>query len=177
MENKRTQIKVAMNYGTLFGLTGVVIFLLFYFIGTDIQSKIPQWLGYCALIIFITLGIKSHRDADLGGHIGYGKSLGTGTLIALFGSVITAIFTVIFFNYIAPEMIQRILEAAQQNMAEKNMSEEQIEKAMEITQKFMTPVWLFIFSILSTTFMGFLFSLIISIFTRKEESPFNTNIG
>ena len=74
-------------------------------------------------------------------------------------------------------MIQRILEAAQQNMAEKNMSEEQIEKAMEITQKFMTPVWLFIFSILSTTFMGFLFSLIISIFTRKEESPFNTNIG
>ena len=177
MENQRTQLKVAMNYGTLYGLAGVAIFLLFYFLGTDIQSKLPQWISFCVLIIFIVMGIKSYRDEDLGGNIGYGKSLGTGTLISFFGGIITAAFTVVFFKYIAPEMIQRIIDSTQQKLVDEGMSDDKIEMAMSYTRKFMTPMWLFTFSVISSTFMGFLFSLIISIFMKKEDSPFNTNIG
>ena len=177
MENQRTQTKVAMNYGTLFGLSGVAVFLLFFFIGTDIQSKLPQWISYVILCVFIVIGIKSYRDEDLGGYISYGKSLGTGTLISLFGSFISAIFVVLFFKFIAPDMIQRILDSTQQKLTEDGMSEDQIEMAMLYTIKFMTPIWLFFFSVISTTFMGFIFSLIISIFTKKEQNPFNSNIG
>jgi hypothetical protein len=177
MENKRSQLKVAMNYGTLYGLAGVALTLLFYFLGVDLQSRIPQVINYAILITFISMGIKSYRDEDLGGFISYGKSLGTGTLIGLFGGIISAIFIVIFFNYIAPEMIQKILDSSQQKLAEKGMSDEQIEQAISITRMFMKPVWLFLFSILGSTFAGFLFSLIISIFTKKEDNPFNSNIG
>jgi hypothetical protein len=177
MENKRTQVKVAMNYGTLNGLAGVALTLLFYFIGTDMQSKIPQLTGYAVLILFIVMGIKSYRDEDLGGYISYGKSLGTGTLISLFGGIISAIFIVIFFTYIAPELPQQILEGTQQKLAERGMNEEQIEQAMSMTKKFMSPVILFIFGIVGTVFMGFIFSLIISIFMKKESNPFNSNIG
>lgn len=177
MENQRTQVKVAMNYGTLSGLSGVVVFLLFYFMGTDIQSKLPQWIGYIILVVFMIMGIKSYRDEDLGGYISYGRSLGTGTLIAIFAGIISAIFSVLFFNFIAPEMTQRILESAQESMTERGMSEDQIETAMAYTQKFMTPFWLFTFSVVSAAFIGFIFSLIISIFTRKEQNTFNSNIG
>ena len=58
MENQRTQTKVAMNYGTLYGLAGVAIFLLFYFLGMDIESKLPQFISYIVLCIFIITGIK-----------------------------------------------------------------------------------------------------------------------
>ena len=177
MENQRTQTKVAMNYGTLYGLAGVAIFLLFYFLGMDIESKLPQIISYIVLCIFIITGIKSYRDEDLGGQISYGKALWTGTLISFFGGIITAIFTVLFFKYIAPDMIQKILDTTQQNLEEKGMSEDQIEMTMDYTRKFMTPMWLFAFSVLGSAFMGLLFSLIISIFMRKEENPFNSNIG
>jgi hypothetical protein len=177
MENQRTQTKVAMNYGTLYGLSSVAVFLLFYFLGTDIESRLPQYLSYAILIMFIVMGIKSYRDEDLGGYISYGKSLGTGVLISVFGGILTGVFTLIFFLYIAPEMSQKIMEAAQQNMAEKGMSDEQIESAMSISQKFMTPPWLFVFSVLGSAFMGFIFSLLISIFMKKEQNPFNSNIG
>lgn len=177
MENKRSQAKVAMNYGLLYGLAGIAITLLFYFLGTDMESKIPMLTGFAALILFIIIGVKSYRDEDLEGYISYGKSLGTGTLIALFGSIITAIFTVILFTYIAPELPEKIIENAQQKLAEKGMSDAQMEQGIKMTRMFMSPVWLFFFSILGTTFWGFVFSLIISIFTKKESNPFNSNIG
>jgi hypothetical protein len=177
MENKRSQIKLAMNFGAIYGLSSVAVFLVFYFIGTDIQSKLPQWISYLLLVLLIVTGIKSYRDEDLGGYISYGKSLGTGTLIALFGGVITGFFTLIFFNYIAPDMVQRILDETQKNMMEQGMSDEQVEMAISYSRKFMTPIWLFVFSVLGSAFMGFIFSLIISIFMKKEQTPFGSNIG
>jgi hypothetical protein len=177
MENQRTQTKVAMNYGLLYGLSGTAVFLLFYFLGTDLQSKLPQYINYVILILFIVMGVKSYRDEDLGGHISYGKSLGTGVLIALFGGIISGIFSLIFFKYIAPEMIQKILDTTQQGLTEKGLTDEQMEAAMTWTRKFMQPAWLFVFSILGSAFAGFLFSLIISVFMKKEENPFNSNIG
>jgi hypothetical protein len=177
MENKRTQLKVAMNYGAMYGLSGMAVFLLFYFIGTDIQSRIPQWISYLLLVLFIVIGIKSYRDEELGGYISYGKSLGTGILISLCGGVISGFFTLIFFAYIDPSMSQKIIEASYQSLVEQGMSESQIESAMEGVQMFMTPTWLFVFSILGSGFMGLIFSLLISVFLRKEQNPFNSNVG
>ncbi len=177
METQRSQLKVAMNFGALSALASIAVFLLFYFIGIDIKSKLPQYIGYLILILFIIIGIKSYRDNDLGGHISYGKALGTGTLIAICGGIISAVFTIIFFTYIAPDMAQKIMDAAQQQMADKGMSEEQIQMAMTYTAKFMSPGWLFLFSLLGSALMGLIFSLFISIFMKKEQNPFNTNIG
>ena len=114
MENERTQNKVAMTYGAIYGLASIVVFLLFYFIGTDIQSKAPQYTSYLLLVIFIVMGVKSFRDQDLGGHISYSRSLGTGTLISLYGGIIGGAFSVLFFMFIAPEMTEQIIAAAQE---------------------------------------------------------------
>lgn len=177
MENTRSQNQAAITYGTFYGLSGIVVFMLFYLLGTPISSKAPQYIGYILMIIFIILGVKSHRDADLGGYIGYGKSLGTGTLIAFFGGLISGFFTVIFFKYIAPDAMQQIMEEAQRNMAQQGLSEEQMQKGLEYAKKFSTPLWLFMFSALGSAFMGFIFSLIISVFMKKESTPFNSNVG
>ncbi len=177
MENPRTQTKLAMTYGAYYGLSGSVVFLLFYFMGTDIQSSVPQWIGYLIMILFIILGIKSYRDEDLGGYISYGKSLGTGILIATFGGIITGAFTILFFTTIAPDMLEKLVAASQEKMMEQGMDEKSMEMAQEFTRKFMTPEWMFLLSIIGSAFMGFLFSLIISVFMKKDQGPFQSNIG
>jgi hypothetical protein len=176
MENKRTQAKVAMTYGSMYGLAAAIIGLIFYFSGADIQSKLPQYISYILLIIFIVMGVKSYRDQELGGHISYGKSLGTGVLIGLFGGIITGFFTVLLFTVIDSGLTQKILEATQQQMLEKGISEEQLQTTLKWTRKFMGPIPLFLFSILGGAFMAFIFSLIISIFTKKEENPFSSQL-
>jgi hypothetical protein len=173
MENNRSQAKVAMTYGSMYGLAAAIIGLVFYFAGADIQSKLPQYISYILLIIFIVMGVKSYRDQELGGYISYGKSLGTGVLIGLFGGIITGFFTVLLFTVIDPGLTQKILEASQQQMIDKGMSEEQLQTALKWTRKFMGPIPLFLFSILGGTFMAFIFSLIVSIFTKKEQNPFS----
>ena len=177
MEETRSQNKAALSYGAFYGLSGVVVFMLFYLMGTNINSKAPQYIGYLLLIFFIIIGIKSHRDADLNGFISYSKSLGTGTLIGLYGGIITGAFSVLFFQYISPESMQQIMEAAQQNMADRGMTEEQMQMGLEYTKKFTQPMWLFVFSALGAGLMGFIFSLIISVFMKKESTPFNSNLG
>lgn len=166
-----------MNYGTLYGLCGVAVMLLFYLIGSDIQSRIPSYLNYLLLIVFIYLGVKSYRDEELGGAITYGKSLGTGILIAMFGGIIIGVYTLVFFTYISPDMVDRIMEEAQRSMTEQGMSDEQIEMGLNMSRKFMTPMWMFFFSVLGSMLMGLIFSLIISIFLRKEQNPFSSNVG
>ena len=176
MENKRKQSKVAMTYGTSYGLAAAIIGLVFYFAGADIESKVPQWISYLLLIIFIFVGIKNYRDQDLEGYIGYGRSLGTGVLIGLFGGIITGFFTVLMFNVIDPGLAQKIIDSAQQRMIEKGMPEDQIEMGLSWTRKFMSPIVLFLFSIVGTVFMALIFSLVISVFTKKEQNPFNPQL-
>jgi len=172
---KRSQLKVAMNYGAMYGLCAAALYLIFYFAGADVQSKSPQFIGYLFLIIFLYMGIKSYRDQDLDGYISYGKSLGTGVLIGLFGGIITGFSTVLMFTVIDPALAGKILEKVQEQMMEKGtMSEDQVNMAMNMTRKFMSPIFLFLFSIAGSAFMAFLFSLIVSIFTRKEPSPFQS---
>ena len=171
---KRSQVKVAMTYGAMYGLASSIIYLIFYFAGADIDNKAPQWIGYLILMAVLFTGIKSYRDQDLGGYISYGKSLGTGTLIGLFGGIITGFFTVLMFTVIDPGLAQKIVEKAQEDMIAKgNMSEDQINMAVSWTQKFMNPLVLFLFSIIGSVFMAFIFSLVISIFTKKEQAPFH----
>lgn len=177
MENPRSQVKVAMSFGAMYGLANAAVALIFYFIGTDIQSKAPQLLGYTALILSIILGIKSYRDTELGGFISFGKSVGTGLLISIFGGMIIGAFTVLLFTYIAPEMMQLIINATEEKLAQQSMSEDQMQIALGYTRKMMTPIPLFIFSIIGSAIAGLIFSLLISVFMKKEQNPFNTNVG
>ena len=169
---KRPQWKVAMTYGAMYGLASSIIYLIFDFSGAAFDNPAPKWIGYLILIIAICMGIVNYRNNEMGGYIKYSRSLGTGVLIGLFGGIVTGIFTVIMFTVIDPELAQKIAEKTQEDMVEKGMSEDQISMAVSWTQKLMHPALLFIFSILSGAFMAFIFSLIISVFTKKEQSPF-----
>jgi hypothetical protein len=173
MESKST-FKAAMGYGALLGLGLIIISVIFYLIGKS-DSGIVQYLNYAAIIAALIYGIKDYRDNYLGGYISYGKSLGTGTLIALFASIITAFYLFIFLSFIDQAFIANIVEKSMQAMREQNKTEEEIEMAMKYSHIWANPTMFAIISIIGTTFIGFIFSLIISIFMKKEDPSFESN--
>jgi len=164
--------KFAMNYGAVLGLFLMLIALLFWVLGIDEQqSVIPSILNNMIIIGFLVYAISQYRDNFNNGFISYAESLKLGTSVAFFSSVIMAFYTFIYITYLNPDMLANIMNMTEQAMleADPEISDQQLDLALSMTSKFMQPHWMMIMGVLSGTFMGFLFSLIISIFLKKEN--------
>ena len=164
--------KFAMNYGAALGLCLMLIALLFWALGVDEQqSVIPSILNNIVIIGFLVYAIMQYRDNVNNGFISYSSSLRLGTTVAFFSSVIMAFYTFIYITYLSPDFLANILNMTEQTMLEANpeISDQELDLALSMTTKFMQPHWMMIMGVLGGTFMGFLFSLIISIFVKKEN--------
>lgn len=171
-EKKPSQFQTTLTWGIILGFVGVIYSLLLYFMG-QFQNRTLGFLGIVISIVFIYLGIKAYRDQSLGGFISYGRSLGTGVLISVFAAIISTIFMVILFTSIDPGLIDTILQQSQDKMTERGMSADQIDKALEFSKKLFIPITAFS-ALLMNVFWGLVISLIVSIFTKKEGSPFDS---
>jgi hypothetical protein len=123
------------------------------------------------LIVALFFLIKTYRDNTLNGYITYGQSLGAGVVILLYYAIVTAVFTYIFHKFIDPGLVDKMIAMAEQAMVDKGVPEAAMEQGLKIQQKIMQPAILAAISIFNTMFMGTIFALIISIFTRREGNP------
>lgn len=173
MENQGNPfLKHSMNYGLIMGTLLVLLSLVTYLLGV---IKPPFWvslINYAIMIGVIVWGTKKYRDEVLGGAITYGNALGFGVMISLFAGIIVAVFTFIQMTVIDPEYVTKLLAIVEEELASKGMADDQIEMAIEMQKKFMTPAFITISAIFGMVLTGFIFSLITSIFLKKEKSPF-----
>ena len=163
--------KFAMNYGAVLGLFLMLIALILWILGIDEQkSVIPSILNNMVIIGFLFYVISHYRDNLNSGFISYAESLKLGTSVSFFSSIIMAFYTFLYITYLNPDMLANILNMTEQAMLETkpDISDEELDLALSMTSKFMQPHWMMIMGVLGGTFMGFLFSLVISIFTKKE---------
>ena len=164
--------KFAMNYGAVLGLCLVALAVSMWSIGIDDkQSAIPGLLNNGLIIAFISYAIIQYRDINNNGFISYASSLKLGTTIAFFSSVIFSFYSVIYILYINTEVLNEVMKLTEQTMleAQPEISDDDLDLALQMASKFMQPHWVMIMGMLSGTFMGFLYSVIISIFVKKED--------
>ena len=167
MENKETSvIKHTMKFGALIGSALIFFSVLLFIFG--INQNQYQFPGYLIMAVGIIMGIKQYRDAILNGFITYKHSLKIGTFIGLFSAFIFNFYIYIFYKYIDPSQLDIIIEQVKTQMSQ-GRSEEEVDMAMQIMDKLFSPGWMFISGLFGYTFVGFLFSLIISIFLKKEN--------
>ena len=162
--------KFAMNYGAFLGLCLVALAVIMWFVGID-GEPMRVYIENGLTIAFIAYAIIQYRDINNNGFISYASSLKLGTTIAFFSSIILAFYSVIFISYIDTEALSEIIKLTEQTMleAQPEISEEELDLALQMVSKFMQPHWMMIMGMLGGTFMGFLYSLIISIFVKKED--------
>lgn len=175
MENNETierpgMMKTALTYGLLIGVLMLVIHLVFYFAGA-IASMYMAYIYYAVMLAGIVLATKAWRDEVMGGYISYGQALGFGTLTIFFASVLVGVYFFIFYKFVDPGALNDLLVAAEQKMIDKNpaITDEELDLALSISQRFMKPGFMALSSILNYTFLGFIMSLITSIFMKKNN--------
>ncbi len=164
--------KFAMNYGAYLGLALIVISFIVYILGLEEQkSIIPSLLNNFLMIGAIVYSVTIYRDNFNNGFISYGESLKLGTSVVFFASVILAFYTFLFVTFINPEYLEKILKVAEQEIlnSDPEISDENLDLALSMTQKMLQPQWMITLSVLGGTFMGFFYSLIISFFLKRES--------
>jgi len=81
--------------------------------------------------------------------------------------------TFILYKYIEPGMIDKMLVNMEEKLIEQGWKDEAIEKMLGSSKSLMTPGILAVSQVFSVVLLGFLFSLILAIFFKKEPAnPF-----
>lgn len=173
MENQTNSTKnIAVNYGIYLGLGSIIISLIIYAMGkTYEQNWIMGLISIFTIVVFIILGIKKFKEVN-NGYLVLGQGLKTGIAIALIGAIIGIIYTLIFANFIEPNYMENMMEISRQKMLENpNLTEEQIDNAIEIQKKFSSPWMTATIGLLWSLFIGFITALIASlVMQRKPEN-------
>ena len=172
METKKETIwKSAMTYGGMTGAVMIIYGVILYVLDLNMSQSLGL-INYAILLGGIILGTKNYRDNSLGGSISYANALGYGTLVSAFAALIAAVYTYLLMGVIDPEIIEKMFTLMEEKMMEQGLADSQIEMAIEMNRKWMTPAVMTIMVIPTYTFIGFLISLFTAIFLKKEGDPF-----
>jgi len=169
MEQKSTFWKSAMTYGLYLAIVLTLFSVILYVSGQILNQK----LGYASIAIYVA-GIIfaqiSYRNREMNGTISYGQAVGFGAAIMLFSGIITSLYTLILYTFIDPGLLDQMKTMQEEAMLQKGLNEDQIEAAMAIASKMMSPAWISIMALFGSVFMGTIVSLITSIFVKKQPN-------
>lgn len=175
MENQKTEAKqFVLNYGILLGILTVVMGVIMYVTNAYLEpSIIYSIIIYLILIVVISLGIKAFKTEN-GGFLSIGEALKVGIGVAVVGGIISALWSFVLMNYLEPDYMAQMTELSRDRLVEvnPNMTESQIEAAMEFNQRFSSPYFIMAVTLIGNLFFGFIISLIAGIIMKKEN-PYN----
>ena len=169
MEKKNISVLVnALIWGVIIGLVSIVYSVILYML----DQTLNRALGYAGLIILIAglaIAMKSYRDNVLDGILPFGKAFGFGMLIVLVSALIGGIYGYLLYTVIDPDLVGKLMDFQAEKMLEQGLSEDQVEQALEVTKRFMNPVFIFISGVILNLLMGAVLSLIMAAIFKKEE--------
>ena len=158
----------AIKFGIIGGLGGVIVSLILFFANLQYESW-SKWLQSIVMVVAIISGIKAISDANKNKLVPFGSLFGGGMLITVIISVISIVYFLVYSNFIETNFIDNLLEVSRKQMAEKGLSEEQVDAAIEMSKKFMSPAIMTVISLISSLIMGAIVSLIGAAIFKKEK--------
>jgi hypothetical protein len=173
MEQKSTFWKSAMTYGIYLAAALIFYNVVLYVLGES-MNKTLGLITWVIMAVGIYLCQKDYRDKELGGYIDYSKALGFGVAIMLFAGVLNALYTVVLMK-IDPSLIDQIRIMQEEALMQQGMSDDQIEMASAMMSKLQSPLIIVVSSLFSFALIGFIISLITSIFIKQkaDENAFD----
>lgn len=167
---KPTPTKVATKWAFFYLIASIVLTYVFQFINLDPNSPI-KYVSMLVFIVFLILSQVEFKEKS-GGFLTFSEGFSTGFRYAVFGGLLVAVFTFIYLSYLSPDMLTKAMEAQRTQLEAKGLSEEQIDKAIEITTKY-GPVMGSFGSAVFSAICGAIISLISAAVLKKEPAPFD----
>ena len=172
MENSNNDLlKSTMTSGALVGIGMTIYHLILYIFNANLNTGLASII-YLILIAGIIYGTKAYRDNLTGGYITYARALGTGTLIAVFAGVIYGLYQYIYVNFIDPEFFDNLLETMIEQYQAAGIDDDKIEEMLKFSDYTRNPIFFTLSTLLGLAVIGFIISLITSIFLKKETDLF-----
>lgn len=164
--------KMILSLGAIISLPIILMSVIAY--AFDLSDA--KWFGWISMLVFVLSIVfvqRYYRNNFYGGYISYSKLLGGTMLMVLIASVIMFIYTYVFYEFIAPEQLDKMLNLAEANLYEQELSKAQIDSSLEMMKKYvLTPIALSIFTVFLTFIQGFIVALISSAFIKKNTDAF-----
>jgi len=156
--------------GVLVSVALIIFRLVLFLLDVDKESYI-QFGYYIVFALGLAWATYSVRNSKLDGFATYGRAFMIGLYASISIAVIMAVYTYVYMKYIDPSFVDNLLVNAEDKMIETNpdMSEDDLNKALEMTKIFMQPGLMSVFSIFGSIITGALLSIIIAIFAKREQ--------
>lgn len=159
-------IKTSMHYGAIVGGLLSVPMLLFYISG-NINSPQLQSLHHILCFPSIAFYIRWYRNKFSDGELSFGKAVRVGFTLMLFTSFIIAFVTFLIYT-LDGEMFSQYTSLMKEAVLTLTTSQE-FKKLWIESINLMTPTTIAIGKIFEFCIFGLIFSIIISIFVRKNR--------
>ncbi len=166
--NEVSMFKSTLNYGVMLGLAMIIFYILIWMFDLFFESYMA-YINYVILLAGIVLSTKGFRDSIPGGIMSYGKALGTGVLVSLFSAVLLSVFMYVLYKLIDPGLIERTIDESIKTLYEQGRTDEQIQAVQQVQERFVTPFTIAAGMLFQIIFIGFIMSLIASIFLKNNE--------
>ena len=158
----------AIKFGVIGGLGGIIISLILFFANLQYESW-SKWLQSLVMIVAIVVGVKAIAAANKHKVVSFGALFGAGMLITTIIAIISIVYFFLYSNFIETNFIDNLLDVSRAQMAEKGLSEEQVDAAIEMSKKFMSPGIMMAISLFSSLIMGAIVSLISAAIFKNEK--------
>ncbi len=165
---------VIKKYGLFLGIAIVVFNLMTFLTGMYLH-----WVASLVYVLYIAAIVFAHQEYKRKneGFMSYGQGVGIGTALTVIGAgVIGSAFFIFYTTSVEPEIGQKIQEyteeVSRQLLERWGASEEQIEDSEKNSKQWNTPLIKWIANLFGVALYGVIFSLIISIFTKKKRPLF-----
>nr|NQU93618.1 DUF4199 domain-containing protein [Bacteroidota bacterium] len=170
---KKSSFSVAITNGIYIGVV-LILYSLALFVLDVARDHWLQYFSFLIMIVGVYIAVKNFRDNHTDGYLTYGQAFGNGFLTLLFASILGAIYTFIFFQFIAPGEVAKMLEIAEEQIYESNpnISDAEFEMAWKWASMMMKPWMMAIWGLLGSVIGGLIISAIVSIFVKKEQQQF-----
>lgn len=132
-----TKIVTPVTKGVIISLILIVFSLALYFAGQSTNQGLSS-VQYVIIIGGIIWGCINYAK-QMNSNVTFGNVFAHGFKITAVITAIMIIYTVIAFKLLFPDMVNMVLDKARESMAQKNMSDEQMETGLSMTKKFFIP--------------------------------------
>jgi CDP-diglyceride synthetase len=166
---KVTTRSAGVRYGVISGVIGIALFVGMTILSISMTEGPGRWVGLLITGVLIYFAHKYYKDNG-DGYMTIGQGTGIGFWLALVSTAISSVFSYIYMKFIDASFIENAMDEARRKMEEQgNLSDEQIDQAMSITEKFMTPEIMLGTGLIFGVILVVIIALIISLITQKKN--------
>ena len=154
--------------GAITALVLIVFSVLVFTTGIEALKSANGIANYLSIIIGIILTQKAFKSENRG-FMSYGQGLGLGSVLGLIAGAINGAFTYIYFQFVDSTPLELIKDEAIDKLDSQNLTDDQYDQTLMIYDYIFSPAGLSLMGLVGIFLLGFVFSLIISAFTKERD--------